>query len=127
MFKAKVDTFEEIVKSMEIGKHKTQNLCQENIKLAVKLRDFNNKIRVLQEKLKESRVNHNTILKNINDNLKPKYQTGRKSISNNILESWNSNVTYIVQEDSQKLSKQEDDTKKNYQGKTQVKQSRKIR
>ena len=47
MYKAKVDTFEELVKSMEIRKRKNQNVCQENIKLAVKLRESENEIRVL--------------------------------------------------------------------------------
>ena len=51
VFIAKVDTFEELVKSLEIGKQKNKNVIQENITLAVKLRESENEIRVLQEKL----------------------------------------------------------------------------
>jgi len=64
LFKAKVGTFEDLVKSMEIGKRKNQNVCQENVKLAVKLRESENEIRVLQEKLKEIELNNNAIPSN---------------------------------------------------------------
>ena len=53
VLKAKVETFEDIVTSMEIGKKKNQQVCQENIKLTVKLRDLENEVRVLRELISE--------------------------------------------------------------------------
>merc|ERR1712176_1616699 len=48
-------------KSMEIGKLQNQIVRQENVKLAIKLKDSENEIRVLQEKLKESELKNNDL------------------------------------------------------------------
>ena len=75
VFKAKVDTFEEIVKSMEVGKRTTQKACQDNIKLAVKLKDSEEEIRGLREKLKESRKNSEAKPQLLDDKLNQECQT----------------------------------------------------
>merc|ERR1712176_1385061 len=48
-------------KSMEIGKLQNQIVRQENVKLAIKLKDSENEIRVLQEKLKEAELKNNDL------------------------------------------------------------------
>ena len=86
---------------MEIVKRKNQNVCQENIKLAVKLRESENEIRVLQEKLKEIKLNNDAIPSIEN------CQIGR-SLSHDMIESQSSKVTHNVQEDNQNSSTQAD-------------------
>jgi len=61
LYKEKVNTFEAFVKSMEIGKLQNQIVRQENVKLAIKLKDSENEIRVLQEKLKEAELKNNDL------------------------------------------------------------------
>ena len=53
VLKSKVDTFQDIVTSMELGKRKNQQVSQENIKLAIKLRESENEVKVLRELMKE--------------------------------------------------------------------------
>ena len=97
VFIAKVDTFEELVKSLEIGKQKNKNVIQENITLAVKLRESENEIRVLREKLKEIKVNNDAVLSIENC-----------PMSHDVIESHSRKVTQ-VQDDHKNLITQADE------------------